>query len=155
LRGVGPHTQLAHEFQHAGSQVLAAIQGLSEERMSTPAIDGWSVKDHLNHMTVWHEFRFHEIGRVARGGRPAFPPFTDEQLETVNSITVALRRHLPLAQALADLEFARSLVVEAIAGCPEDALREDAYGEAGLRGGIAHDLDHAMTITAWREREGI
>src|SRR3990170_523129 len=123
--------------------------------MSRPGPGGWSVKDHLNHMTVWHEFRFHEISRIARGGRPAFPPFTDEQLDAVNSVTVALRRSLPVSQVLADLEFARSLVIEAIAGCLEEALREENYGEVGLRGGVAHDLDHAATIKAWRQREGI
>ncbi len=106
MRGTGLHMQIAAEMQEAGSEVLRAISGLSDEQMSMPAIDGWSVKDHLNHMTVWHEFRFHEISRIARGGRPAFPPFTDEQLEAVNSVTVALRRSLPVSQVLADLEFA-------------------------------------------------
>ncbi len=155
MRGTGLHMQIAAEMQEAGSEVLRAISGLSDEQMSMPAIDGWSVKDHLNHMTVWHEFRFHEISRIARGGRPAFPPFTDEQLDAVNSVTVALRRSLPVSQVLADLEFARSLVIEAIAGCLEEALREENYGEVGLRGGVAHDLDHAATIKAWRQREGI
>jgi len=147
--------QLLLELREAGLQVSRAVEGLTEDQMSRQAIDEWSAKDHLSHLTVWHEFRFHEISRVARGGRPAFPPFTDEQLETVNSITVALRRALPISQVLADLGFARSLVAEAIAGCPDEALDDERYGEVGLRGGIQHDLDHAATLRAWREREGI
>lgn len=155
MRGLTPHIQLAAEFREAASQVAAAVQGLTEEQMSRPAIEGWSVKDHLNHLTVWHEIRFHEISRIARGGQAAYPPLSDEQLQTLNQLTVSCRTSLPVSQAMADLDFARSLVLEAIAGCPEDALRDENYGEVGPRGGIAHDLEHAATIREWRTREGI
>ncbi len=150
----GLQAQLAFALNEAGSVVRRAIEGLNEEQMSRPAIDGWSVKDHLIHLTVWHEMRFHEVSRIARGGQSAYPPFTDEQLEAINSLTVTLRRHLPLSQVLADLDFARSLVAEAIAGCPEEALDEKRYGEVSPTG-IQHDFAHAETIKAWRQREGL
>ena len=151
----GSRDQLLLEMKAARSRVLAAVDGLTEEQISRPEIDGWSVKDHLNHMTVWHEMRFHEIGRVGRGGAPSMPLLDDGEVETLNGLMVAVRRGLPVAQVLEDLDFARSLVVEAIASAPEQALREELYGGIGLRGGIAHDLEHAETIRAWREREGI
>ncbi len=154
MRGTGPQVQLAAELREAGAEVQRAIAGLSEGEMSAPAIDGWSVKDHLIHMTVWHEMRFHEISRIARGGRAAFPALTDEQVESLNQLTVSLRRALALSQVLDDLEFARSLVIEAITASPEAALREGNFGEVGLRGGIQHDLEHARTIREWRQREG-
>lgn len=150
----GSQEWLVFEMTEAWSQVVAATAGLSDEQMSRPAIGGWSVKDHLSHLTVWHEMRFHEVSRIARGGQPACLPFTDEQLEALNTLTVALRRHLPVSQVLADLEFARSLVAAAIAGCPEEALDQKRYGEVGQTG-VQHDLGHAETIRAWREREGI
>ena len=150
----GPQARLVFAVKEAGSLVRRAVEGLTEERMSQPAIDGWSVKDHLIHMTVWHEMRFHEVSRIARGGQAAYRAFTDEQLETMNLLTVALRRHLPVSQVLGDLDFARSLVGEAIAGCPEEALDENKYGEVGLTG-IQHDFEHAETIKAWRQKAGI
>ena len=150
----GPQARLAFTLKEAGSLVRRAVEGLTEEQMSRPAIDGWSVKDHLIHLTVWHEMRFHEVSRVARGGQAAYRLFTDEQLEAVNSLTVPLRRHLPGSQVLEDLDFARSLVAEAIAGCPEDALDENKYGEVGLTG-VQHDFAHAETIKAWRQKEGL
>lgn len=143
------------ELEAAGDRVAAAIDGLSEERASAPAIDGWSVKDHLNHMCHWHEFRVTEIMRVSRGGTAAFPHFSDEQLETVNRTFTDLRRRLPLTQVVEDLKFARSIVIEAVANCPEEALDENRYEECGIQAGIAHDIDHARTIEAWRKREGI
>jgi len=150
----GPQARLVFELKEAGSRVRRAVEGLTEEQMSQPAIEGWSVKDHLIHLTVWHEMRFHEVSRIARGGQSAYRPLTDEEVETVNSLTVALRRHLPVSQVLDDLDFARSLVAEAIAGCPEEALDESKYGEVSLTG-VQHDFEHAETIKAWRQKEGL
>ena len=150
----GPQARLAFAVTEAGALVRRAVEGLSEEQMSRPAIEGWSVKDHLIHLTVWHEMRFHEVSRIARGGQAAFLPFDDEQVEAFNAMTVAFRRHLPASQVIADLEFARSLVAEAVAGCPDEALDEERYGEVSMTG-AQHDVGHAETIRAWREREGI
>jgi len=148
--------QLLLEMKAARERVMAAIEGLSEEQMSRAGIDGWSVEDHLNHLTTCDEFRFYEIGRVGRGAGPAFRGMDDEQADTLNEVMVAVRRHLPLDQVLADLDFARSLVLEAVGQAPEHALSPDAYGEGfPVDGSIAHDREHAATITAWREREGI
>ena len=138
--------QLIMELKAARAQVLEAVAGLSEEQMSKPELDGWSVKDHLNHLAVCDEIRFHEIGRVSRGGRPAYPPINDRNMDSLNEITVSLRRGLSTDQAMADMEFAQSLVLQAIARAPESALEEKAYGEFGLRGSADHDIAHAAAI---------
>jgi hypothetical protein len=155
MRALTDRAQLRSELEAAGKRVSAAISGLSEEQASAVAIGDWSVKDHLNHMCHWHEFRAMEIMRISRGGETAFPPFNDEQLEAVNRTFVELRRALLLPQAAEDLEFARVMVMEAVANCPEEALEEGRYGECGIQAGIAHDNEHADTIEAWRKREGI
>ena len=147
--------QLRSELETAGKRVSAAISGLSEEQALAVAIGDWSVKDHLNHMCHWHEFRAMEIMRISRGGQTAYPPFNDEQLAVVNHTFADLRRHLPLSQVTEDLEFARVMVIEAVANCPEEALEESRYGECGIQAGIEHDNEHAGTIEAWRKREGI
>ena len=147
--------QLLLEMKTARSRVLAAVEGLSEEQMSRPGIDGWSVKDHLIHLTACDEFRFYEIGRISRGARPAFARMNEEQTDALNALMVALRRHLTVDEVVADLEFARSLVLEAIQRAPEHALIPEAYGDFPVDGSIAHDLEHAAAVTAWREREGI
>jgi hypothetical protein len=147
--------KLLLEMKTARSRVLAAVEGLSEEQMSEPAMEGWSVKDHLNHLTVCDEFRFYEIGRISRGARPAYQGMDDEQADTLNALMVTLRRHLSVDEVMADLNFARSLVLEAIAGAPEHALSPEASGDFPVDGSVSHDLEHAAAVTAWREREGI
>ena len=155
MRALTDRVQLRSDLEAAGKHVSAAIDGLSEEQVSAVAIGDWSVKDHLNHMCQWHEFRAMEIMRISRGGQPAFPPFSDEQLAVVNRTFVELRRGLPLSQAAEDLEFARAMVMEAVANCPEEALAESRYGECGIQAGIEHDNEHAETIEAWRKREDV
>ena len=147
--------QLILEMKAARERVMAAVEGLTEDQMSRPELDGWSVKDHLIHLTACDEFRFYEIGRVSRGARPAFVTMDNEQTDALNGVMVALRRHLPVEQVMTDLGFARSLVLEAISQAPERALSPEAYGDFPVDGSISHDLEHAASITAWREREGI
>ena len=60
--------QLLQEMEAARSRVMEAVRGLDDEQVSRPEIDGWSVKDQLIHLTICDEIRFHEIGRVSRGG---------------------------------------------------------------------------------------
>ncbi|MDO8612771.1 MAG: DinB family protein [Dehalococcoidia bacterium] len=147
--------QLLLEMKTARAQVSEAIAGLSEEQMSRVEIDGWSVKDHLSHLTACDEFRFYEIGRISRGARPAFAHSDEEQTDTLNALMVTLRRHLAVDEVMADLDFARSLVLEAIQRAPEHALSPEAYGDFPVNGSVPHDLEHAAAITAWRQREGI
>ena len=147
--------QLLLEMKAARDRVMAAIAGLRDEQASRAELDGWSVKDHLSHLTACDEFRFYEIGRVSRGARTAFASVDDEQTDALNAIIGALRRNMTLEELIADLEFARSLVLEAIGQAPEHALAPEAYGDFAVNGSIAHDLEHAAAITAWREREGI
>jgi hypothetical protein len=139
-------------------RVTEAIAGLSEEQISRREIDGWSVKDHLAHMAFWHEMRFFELSRIARGGNAGFPA-TDvvdgvDPIDELNERFAVNRRSLPLAQVLADLDFAREMVRQAIANCPEDRLDLRFFEEIGPNG-AGHDSDHAEMITAWRKREGI
>ncbi len=156
MRALTDRSQLRSELEAAGKRVSAATGGLkSEEQAPAVAIGDWSVKDHLNHMCHWHEFRAAEVMRISRGGQTAYPPFNDEQVDVVNRTFAGLRRGLPLAQVVGDLEFARDMVIEAVANCPEEALEESRYGECGIQAGITHDNEHAGTIEAWRKKAGI
>ncbi|MEX0684001.1 MAG: DinB family protein [Dehalococcoidia bacterium] len=155
MRGLTLHQQLAQELESSRAQVLAAIDGLSDEEASRPAADGWSVKDHLTHIMLWHEMRFFEISRIARGGRASFPVTNEAGVEGINGWFVAGRRALTLDQVIADLEFARAMVLEAVANAPEDRLDQRLYEEIGIQGGAAHDREHAGLIIAWRQKEGL
>jgi hypothetical protein len=145
--------QLLLEIDAARDRVSESIAGLSEDQLSRPDLDGWSVKDHLTHLTLWHELRFFELSRIARGGRASFPVINGA-VDQINNLFAANRRSLPLGQVLADLDFAREMVRQALVNCPEDRLDITLFEELGPNG-AGHDASHADMITAWRRRQGV
>jgi hypothetical protein len=154
MRALTNRDQFLLEMNAAHARVRTSIAGLQDQDASAPGPGGWSIKDHLTHLTLWHEMRFFEISRVARGGQPSFPLSTEEQVTPLNEAVAAHRRALSLAQVVADLEFAWSMVEQAVAACPEDRLEHGFSGEIGPVGS-AHDIAHAEMIVGRREREGI
>lgn len=140
-------------FADAHERVRAAIADVTEEQASATGPDGWSVKDHLTHLTLWHEMRFFEINRIARGGLPSMPLTTEEQVTPLNDAIAMYRRGLPLGQVVADLEFAWSMVEQAVAASPEERLEHGFSGEIGPLG-TGHDISDAAMIDVLR-RGGI
>jgi Mycothiol maleylpyruvate isomerase N-terminal domain len=148
--------QLLQEMGAARSRVMEAVRGLDDEQASRPEIDGWSVKDQLIHLTVCDEIRFHEIGRVSRGGEPGYANLNGERMDVFNETVVDLRRSLSRTQVLDDLAAARLRVLEAIDAAPERALATEVYGDGyPVNGSINHDNEHAAAISHWRKRVGL
>ena len=148
-------SSVVQAFALSRRELLAAIDGLSDEIVSTPALDGWSAKDHLSHIAHMDEIRFFEIQRVASRLQPAWPPDNQGYGDSLNALGVEGRRHLPLREIVRGLELTRSLVLEAIQNAPEEALDQSRYGEYGLDGGAAHEREHAKAIREWRKRVGL
>ena len=146
---------IGQAYEWAATVIADAVKGLSEEQASRPIIDRWSVKDHISHLTLWHEMRYFEINRVAAGRPAAFPLGCDEAIETINNTFADLRRHLSFKDALADLEAARSAIVRLIAETPDEGLDPARYQEMGPGGGAGHEINHAAMITDARKREGL
>jgi hypothetical protein len=149
MRGLTDHQELAAQLQHARERVLESVVGLTDEEASAPGNDGWSIKDHLAHMTLWHEMRFFEISRIARGGEAGFPSSSEERIQPLNDLFAENRHSLSLGQVIADLEFAWEMVNQAVAMCPEDRLAERHFDELGPTG-AGHDIAHAEMITSLR-----
>lgn len=149
---MAPKHELISEIDAAAARIEAALGGLADEQASTPAADGWSVKDQLTHLTYWHEMRFFEVSRIARGGRASFPNTDETGVEHLNEQIAANRRPLPLSQVLADLAFARDMVKQAVIAATD--LDLSLFEEIGPIG-AGHEMSHAELITAWREKEGL
>jgi uncharacterized damage-inducible protein DinB len=59
-------TLLAH-YRSARAGLLAAIEGIPDELMVERSLDGWSVKDHLLHLSLWDDIRASEVQRISTG----------------------------------------------------------------------------------------
>jgi len=146
--------RLIEELDAAARGIDAAIAGLDDEKASRRGAEGWSVKDHLTHLTFWHEMRYFEVRRIVAGGRASFPVTSEEGVAAINDQVVANRRQLPFAQAVADLAFAREQVKTAVSEARAERLIGGSFEEIGPIG-AGHEIDHAGFIEALRKEQGI
>ena len=131
---------------------MSAIDGLSDEQMSEPSLDGWSVKDHLAHLALWDDLRAMEVERVSAGHASAWK-FPEAQEDAFNEVGYELRRSLSAAQARWELERLRKRLLDAIAEAKPRALDGSLYGSAALLS--SHEVDHAGWIKRWRAEKAI
>jgi uncharacterized damage-inducible protein DinB len=142
---------LLRHYYESRARLLAAIDGLSDDQMSEPTIDGWALKDHLAHLALWDDIRAAEVERISAGHGSAWK-MTEKQDEDHNATGYDLRRSMSAAQARWELENSRRKLVDAIRSAPERALDPDLYGAAGLRSN--HEGQHAGWIERWRGEQG-
>ena len=143
---------LLRHHRQMGGELMAAIEGLSDEQMAERSIDGWSVADHLGHLALWEDARAAEVARISAGHDSGFR-MTEEQDAAYNQLAFDLRRGWTPAQSRWELETARKRLLEEISAASPRALDPSLYGEAGLRS--THVGQHAQWIKRWRQEKGI
>jgi hypothetical protein len=143
---------LVQHYRQAHADVLAAIDGLSDEQMTETSLDGWSVKDHLAHLADWDDIRASEVVRISAGHDSAWP-MTGHQGDIYNMLSYDLRRTLPLAQVKWELATSIERLLGALSAATERGLDPVRYAEAPLRS--VHSTEHAGWIRRWRREKGI
>jgi hypothetical protein len=145
--------EVIEHYRRSREELNRATEGLSDAQIEETATDGWSVKDHLVHVTVWDEVRRTEIERVSAGRNPAWPAaMTRAQIDAFNNLIVEVRRTLPLADVLAELAASRELLLKTIEEASERAFDQSHYGESGVKSD--HESEHADLIRRWRAGRG-
>ena len=144
--------ELIAHFASMRTELLAAIDGLTDEQMTDPSIDGWSVKDHLAHLAQWDDLRAMEVVRISAGYESAYQ-MAEGQDETFNQLGYELRRDLPLDQVRWEFTVSRQRLNEALAAATPRGLDASLYGEASLQ--TNHESQHAGWIRRWRGERGI
>ncbi|MEZ4554469.1 MAG: DinB family protein [Dehalococcoidia bacterium] len=143
--------ELTGHYRAMRQELLDAIDGLSDEQLLDPSLDGWSVRDHLVHLAMWDEIRASEVARISAGYESAWR-MTEEDDATFNAIGHRSRSVMPVAQARWELDTSHQRLIEAIEGATPRALDASLYGEAGLRS--RHGAEHASWIRRWRAEHG-
>jgi DinB superfamily len=142
--------ELLRHFADMRAALVAAIDGLSDDSLSEPSLDGWSVKDHLAHLALWDDLRASEVVRISAGHESAWQG--GEWDPAFSEIAYQLRRALSVAQVRWELETSRQRLLDAIAAATPRGLDASLYGEAALRS--THEAAHTAWIAAWRHERG-
>lgn len=139
---------LLADYRRARAELVAAIEGIPDELMVERSLDGWSVKDHLLHLSLWDDLRASEVQRISAGFESAWR-MSDEQDGAYDAMGHELRRDLSLEQARWEFATSHQRLLDAIAAATPRGLDAALYGGAGLvRSG--HDKEHAGWIERWR-----
>jgi uncharacterized damage-inducible protein DinB len=142
---------LIRRYRESRARLLKAIEGLTDERMSEPSLDGWAVKDHLAHIALWDDIRAAEVARISAGHESAWK-MTEAQDDDFNATGYEVRRGMSAAQARWEFETSRQRLLDAIATATPRALEPSRYGAAGLSSG--HEDQHAEWLQRWRNEQG-
>jgi uncharacterized damage-inducible protein DinB len=132
------------------AELLAAIDGLSEEQLTERTIDGWSVKDHLAHLALWDELRAAEVERISAGFESTWR--MQGRDGEYSGLGYDMRRDLSLRQVRWESAQTHQRLLEAIAAATERGLDGSLYGEAGLKS--THEAAHTGWIRRWRSERG-
>lgn len=138
---------LLQHYREMREELLAAVDGLSDERLTEPTLDGWSVADHLAHLALWDDVRASEVARISAGHASAWR-MSGEQDDAHNALGHALRRGLAPAQVRWELATSHQRLLDALAAATPHGLDASRYGEAGLRS--THEAAHTAWIARWR-----
>ena len=144
---------LLQHYRQMREELLSAIDGLSDELMTEPSLDSWSVKDHLAHLALWDDIRASEMVRISAGYDSAWPGMTGDQVEAYNALINELRLPLSLDQVRWELATSRQRVLDAIFSATARGLDASLYREAGLRS--THEAQHTGWIKRWRGERGV
>src|SRR5688572_20812494 len=102
--------EVLNENERARAELLAAVDGLSEEERSEVWFGEWSVRDILAHIYSWQDGFAHALERIAAGERPEIPDFdprAENGEDQFNALVVERNRHLDWADLLAHLRAAK------------------------------------------------
>ena len=143
---------LIGHFQQMRRDLLAAIDGLTDDQLSGTTLDGWSVKDHLAHLALWDDLRTSEIERISAGFDSAWR-MSEEQTVALNDIAFSVRRGHSIAQVRWELESSHQRLLDAVSAATARGLDASLYAEAALRS--THEAEHTAWITRWRGDQGV
>lgn len=148
--------RLVKELGDARDNLRASYEGLSDEQMTRAAAVGeWSVKDVLSHVASWEEFALPDLARLARGDTPILAGIDlySANYDPINSIIMSLRRGLPLAQVLRELDIVHADFMTAVGRLPDSVLVEGQFGRMLVQVTAEHDKEHAEDIRQWRKEQ--
>jgi uncharacterized damage-inducible protein DinB len=143
---------LLQHYQEMREELLSAIDGLSDDLMTEPSLDGWSVKNHLAHLALWDDIRASEVVRISAGHDSAWR-MTGDQDEALNALAHDLRLALSLDHVRWELTTSRQRLCDAILSATARGLDASLYGEAGLHS--SHEAQHTGWIKRWRRERGL
>jgi hypothetical protein len=147
-------------LEESQRKFLLSIEGLSDEEMKLPGVNGeWSVKDLLVHLTRWEAELVKLLWQVGQGRKPTTLHFSLESVDEVNLRWFLESRARPLDLVLKDFHAVRKQTIRRVSELPDAALTDpkhypwlddQALWEWIAGDSIEHEAEHVEELRAWR-----
>ncbi len=147
---------IIQQIEQSYAALEAELAVLDAAQMTVPALPGgWSVKDALAHLSVWHRRALDIIDPTNPPRVPDIPPggITDETINAFNGQVYARHKDQPLAEALAAFRSSYRELLASVQRLPEADLTRPLLGESTVLDIIAgntydHYPEHLEAIQA-------
>jgi len=147
--------ELLSRLQESRDELVSAIRGLPDDKLTAPMAGEWSAKDIMGHIASWDEFTASDLRRIACGRLPCLAAFREDEVDNWNAFLMRPRRVFPLPQIQAEFEEARAEMLAALKDLPEALLAKGTMVRNIVGVFANHEKSHAQQIREWRQREGI
>jgi hypothetical protein len=145
-------------------KLLATIDGLSEQEMTQPGVNGdWSIKDILVHLTRWEAELVKLLWQAMQGMKPSTLHFSHIEVDEINQRWYEESSSRPLDLAMQDFHGVRKQTIRRVKDLTDKLLTElKAY--PWLEGqplwewiagdSFEHETEHVEAVVAWRKNRG-
>ena len=144
--------QLLQHYRQSLADLLAAVDGLDDQDLTEPSLDGWSIKDHLAHLTAWRRMVLGLLDGEPRHVALQVDEATYAQGEdAINAALAARARSRPLSDVLSQFRQVYDTLIARLAAFDETTWHEPypltPRPKDGRLGNIEgntfeHDLEH-------------
>ncbi len=153
-------TELMEKLVITRDELLNALASLSAEQLDTTAVDEWSVKDIVGHISYWEQILLDHIRETFTQGRPR--PMAESNPDgNINAREAAKRKSWSRQRVRAEFENTRRAVIERVDQLTETDLsfqvpspwrNEDRiYSVAEMiDDDLGHSLQHIQEIIQWQ-----
>ena len=135
------------DVQAAYSEFRSAIEGLTDEQLTKPFMEDWSVREVLGHVAGWHDQMALGLERMAQGQRPTPEGVDWSDVQGFNMRFAQDVRGSRVTDVVQDLDGKVQRFVAALQGLPDDRYGEGKTGNRmAAAAGYEHFREHAAEI---------
>lgn len=116
---------LIEGLRAARQAVHDALIAVPPEHFDDQALDDWSIRDVLAHLSGWDFTLVKAAREIQAGDLPAFYQYWDKDWRSYNALLVSLYKRADAAQQVAALEDSHARLVDYLETVPADAIPAD------------------------------
>ena len=117
--------EIVKALEDTRKEFLAAIEGLSDQQLQEPGVNGdWSVKDLLYHISLWEAELVTLLWQATAGQTPTTVHFTQAHFDETNALWYAQGMSRPLEAIREDFNGVRRQTIRRLNDFSEKDLNE-------------------------------